>query len=1142
MNLSQATRQAPVARLFRAIFVLTAILRCISLSPAQSTNSSVTGRVVDPDSAVIVGAEVTIINSETKIRFTGLTNHDGIYLISDIQPGTYFVQVSKPGYKVVLKPDVVLHIEAVVALNFTLTLGSVSESVTVLGGAPPVNTEASSMGTVVEGRQVTELPLNGRNFTQLALLTPGVTRGAYGDNASGGGSGTNTETFRNSETGSAALSVNGLRPQANNFILDGLDNNESLVNTIAFFPPAEAIQEIRVSTSVAPAQFGRAGGAIVEASIRSGTNEIHGSAFEFLRNSALDANDAYFGKPDPATGEVPKLPFRRNQFGGTLGLPLVRNKWFLFLDYQGLRSARSREPEFVTVPTMLMRKGNFSELLGTGLTTTPEPGLTGCTNVTPVSGAIYDPLTCAPFSGNVIPTDRLNPVGLNYLNAFPAPNVAGAIQHNYEAQRREIKNFDDFDLKSDYALGPRDLLFLRYSFAQDRFSLSSLFPTLPAGFGSGSTPTDLGAIAIGHTRTFSVNVVNDLRFGYTREYYAFEPPFQDQPLAANLGIPNANRSPFLGGGALIGGNATQLEFTGDGGPYSVHQSTWQGNDNLSWARGRHTFRFGLNIIHRQVNFFQGNFAKGFFAIGGVTDTGSGRFTGYDVSELLAGFTDYEIGAGQSTFETASWETAHFVQDDWHITPRLNLNLGLRYELNTYPTEAHDRQSNFDLVSGSLLLPGQNGLPRSLVRTDRNDWAPRIGFAYDVLGGSKTVLRGGYGIFYFLDRGGVGNQLSNNPDFNGASVYQALAGLRFTLAGSAPDGSNDSRLATNPLPPATPIVNRADPRDASVIAILPNNGMPRVQQWNLQMEQQLEADTSLNVAYVGAKSDRLMTWFNLNNQMLDSTAGASIYPGTGLTVNVGAASGIARYDALQAHLNQRFARDMQYTVSYSWSHTLDDSNGPFSVTGGNSRIFILPGGAVDLPANYGNSDQDQRQFFTLSTLYELPFGHGKRLGSGWNTLFNSIAGGWQWNNIVTLSTGTPFDVFVNGSPENRPDYLGNSGNGHLSLVNGSLEWINSAAFAVPPVTQSGVFLRPGTLPRNFFHGPGIQTWDMSLFKTFDVNDRLKVQFRTEGYNILNTPQFTNPDANLSDGPGNFGAIRSTRAFSERQIQLALRVTF
>ena len=1137
MDGSLLTRSGHYARTVLAVLLLHSIML-----PAQSSYASLTGRVLDPGNAVIADAEITVLNTDTKRSYTSRTNQDGIYLVPDIQPGTYLVQVAKPGFRMVLKPDVVLHIEAVVAINFTLTFGSVSETVTVFGGAPPVSAESSSMGSVIEGRQVTELPLNGRNFTQLALLTPGVTRGAYGDNASGGGSGTNTETFRNSETGSAALSVNGLRPQANNFLLDGLDNNESMVNTIAFFPPAEAIQEFRVSTSVAPAQYGRAGGAIVEASIRSGSNDLHGSLFEFLRNSALDANDAYFGAPDPRTGKVPKLPFRRNQFGGTLGLPVVRNRLFVFLDYQGLRSERSREPEFVTVPTPLMRNGNFSELMGTGLTSAPDPTLTGCSNVVAVNGAIYDPLTCSPFPGNVVPADRVNQAGIHYLNAFPLPNVSGAIQNNYETQRRETKNFDDFDLKFDYAPGASDLLFLRYSFAEDRFALSSLFPSLPAGFGSGSTPTGLRSFAFGHTRTFSTKRVNDLRLGYTRDFYAYEPPLGNQPVAENLGIPNANRTPFLGGGALIGGNNTQLQFTGDGGPYAVHQSTWQGNDNFSWVSGRHTVRLGLNIIHRQVNFFQGNFAKGFFAIGGVNDTGSGRFTGYGVSELLSGFTDYEIGPGQTTFATANWETGYYAQDDWHVTPRLNLNLGLRYELDTYPAEERDRQSNFDLVSGSLLLPGQNNLPRSLVRTDRNNWAPRIGFAYDLPGRSKTILRGGYGVFYFLERGGVGNQLSNNPDFNGAAIYQAADGLRFTLSGAGPSGSSDSRDANHPLPAAVPLADRASPRNASVIAVLPRSEVPRVQQWNLRLERQLGHDTAFSLAYAGAKSDHLMTWFNLNNQILNSPAGASLYPGTGLTVNLGSATGIARYDALQAHLNQRFARDLQYTVAYSWSHTLDNSNGPFSVTGGNSRIFIVPGRGADLSFNYGNSDQDQRHSFTLSTLYELPFGRGKRFVPAWSEWLNSILGGWQWNNLVTLATGTPFDVFVNGRPSNRPDYLGNAGNGSLQTVDGTLRWIRFSAFAPPPQNQSAVFTRAGSLPRNFFHGPGIQTWDMSLFKTFDAGERTKLQFRAEGYNILNSPQFTNPDANLSDGPGGFGVIRATRAFSERQIQLALRITF
>ena len=1123
-----------------------AILVCLHLllspcSQGQSTNAAVTGRVLDPSGAVITGADINVINTETSVPYSGKTNGDGIYLVSDIPPGTYRVEVGKPGFKTLLKPDVVLHVEAVVALNFTLPFGSVSESVTVEAGAPVVSTESGSIGSVIEGRQVTELPLNGRNFTQLALLTPGVTRGAYGDNASGGRSGTNVETFRNSETGGSALSVNGVRPQANNFLLDGLDNNESLVNTIVFFAPAEAIQEFRVATSVAPAKFGRAGGGIVETSIKSGTNQVHGSAFEFLRHSALDANDAYFGTPDPQTGVVPKLPFRRNQFGGTLGFPIIKRRLFMFLDYQGLRSSRFREPEFSTVPTGLMRQGNFSELLGTDLTTAPDPTITGCGSATAVRGAIYDPLTCAPFPGNIIPSNRINQVGLNYLNAFPLPNLSG-IENNYQSQRRDYRDFDDFDARLDFAATARDLFFARFSYAQDRFTVTSLFPNLPAGFGSGYNPTHVRGGAIGYTRAFSPNLVNDLRLGYTSDLFAYAPPLGNQALAAQLGIPNANRTPQLGGGALIGGGGSELTFTGDGGPYNVHEDSPQLVDNVTWSRGRHTLRFGLNLIHRDVNFFQGNFAKGFFLMGGVENVGTGRFTGYETSELLAGFSDYEIGSGDSKFYTNNWETGYYAQDDWRVTSRLTLNLGLRYDLYTNPAEEHNRQSNFDLASGTLVVPGQAGYSRSLVNTSTNNLGPRLGFAYDAFQNGLTVIRGGYGIFYFLDRGGVGNQLSNNPDFNGNGTYQALNGYRLTLSGSAPNGSNDSSNATGPLPPAIPVVNPQDPRNASVIAVPPNNHNSMVQQWNLQVERQIDRNTALSVAYVGNKADHLMTWFNLNNQILNTPSGTSLFPGSGLIVNMGSAAGSSSYNGLQVNLNRRLSGGLQYTVAYTWSHTLDDSNGPFSVTGGGARIFVYPAAGGNLAQNRGNSDQDQRHLFTVSTLYELPFGHGKRFGRGWNPLVSGFAGGWQWNNILTLATGTPFDISVIGNPANRPDYLGNAGNGEETHVDGAVEWINYNAFATPPLNAGGVYVRPGTLARNYFHGPGTHTLDTSFFKTFDLSEELKLQLRAEAYNVLNTPQFINPDSNWSDGPSNFGLIRSTRAFSERQIQLAVRVNF
>ncbi len=786
-----------------------------------------------------------------------------------------------------------------------------------------------------------------------------------------------------------------------------------------------------------------------------------------------------------------------------------------------------------------MRQGDFSELLGTGMTTTPNSALTACSSTVPVNGGIYDPLTCQQFPGNRIPSNRLNPAAVRYLNAFPLPNIPGRIENNYAAQQHENRIFNDFDVRLDYAASGSDQLFARYSYAHDELSLTSLFPALPAGFGSGTTPTHIGAAGGGYTRKFTSNLLNDFRFGYTGELFAYRPPFDNILLAQQLGIPGANRTSFLGGGALIGGNNSELQFSGDGGPYIVNDDSRQAEDTLSWVRGRHTFAIGLNAIERHLNFYQGNFAKGYFLIDGSEFSGSGRFTGYDVSELLAGFTDYEIGVGLSTFHTHNWESGYFVQDTWHLNDRTTLDYGLRYDLFTNPTERDNRQSNFDLSTGRLIEAGDPALPRSLLPTDVNNFAPRIGFAYSLEDRLQSVVSGGYGIFYFPDRGGVGNQLSNNPEFNGVDIYQAANGYRITLSGSAAQYSSNSSNASGPLPAPGPVINPAAPRNATVIATPPHNQTSTVQQWNLQTQSQWGSNTATSVAYVGYKADHLMTWFNFNNQMLASAQGASMYPGTGLVVNVGSASGTAAYHGLQAQITRRLSEGLQYTASYTWSHAISDSSGPFD---SNNRIFILPGKGADLRLNRGNSPEDRRHFFTFSSLYEFPLGRSRRFGANWNRGVDVVLGDWQWNNIVTLGTGAPFDILVNGLPMNRPDYIGGAHNGVLAPLNGGVRWIDYSAFAMPPVNSSGVYTRPGSLGNDHFHGPGVTTWDTSIFKNFDLSDRLRLELRAEAYNIMNTPQFGNPDLNWSDGPDNFGIIRSTRPFSERQLQFAVRLSF
>src|SRR5215813_5671466 len=1096
---------------------------------AQTDSGRVRGNVTDPQGAFLPGATVTLTNPETGRSQTTTTDAAGAYNFDVVQRGSYKIQAEQKGFKVATA-EFTLEVSQVKEVNFQLQLGQSSETVDVSAEVPLIDTESSGTGEVIQGRQVTELPLNGRNFTQLALLTPGVTRGDYGDQASGVNN--NVETFRNGETGGAALSVNGLRAQANNFILDGLDNNESLVNSINFFPPAEAIQEFRVNTSVAPAEFGRAGGGIVQTSLKSGTNAVHGSAFWFIRNSELDANNSYF---NPIGKPVVKAPFKRNQFGGTVGMPILKNRLFIFADYQGLRQDRPLNPELATVPTDKMRNGDFSELLGTGLTTRPQ-AFTGCGAAVLVNGGIYDPLTCTQFSGNVIPSNRINQAGQNYLKAFPEPNLPG-ILHNFRAQRRDIRQFNDFDIRLDANITEKDTAFARYSYGQDVFNLTPRLGTLSSGFGSGNNQNHPRGVAAGEVHTFGGSLVNDFRFGYSRPFYAFLNPFSNQAQAQALGIVNANRTPQLGGTPLIGGFNTEIEFSGDGGPFIVPQTSYQYADTLSWARGKHSFRFGANIIRRDVDFFISDFrGKGFFNIG----PGTGDFTGYEVSELLAGFIDNYSVSTPNTVNTRSWETGYFAQDDWRVSPRLTLNLGVRYDLYIPPYELNNQWSNFDVTTGTLQRAGVNGNSRSLVPTDKTDWAPRIGFAYDLAGHGKTVVRGGYGIFYFLDRGGVGNQLSANPDWSGVTTLVASSGARVTLSGQGPTGNNDNRLATGALPvPVAGMVNDANPTNTSVIALFPVGKNSTIQQANLQIGQDLGHNTAINVAWVGTKADHLMTWFNYTNQQLATNS--ALFPGRGLNVTAGGAFGTSHYSGLQLQLNKRMSRGLQGTLAYTWSHATDDSNGAFSING-NSPIFVDSTGHVLLNQNEGNSDTDQRHAFVGTLMYELPFGPGKQWGSGWSSAMNNALGGWQFNSIISLGTGTPFDITIDGV---RPDILGPVSIGSLQPTSSGLgrTWLSAApgTFVDPPKNGAGKFNRPGTLGRNQFYGPGYGTWDASLFKNFTLTERVKMQFRAEGFNILNHPQFVNPDSNVNDG-SNFGVITSTRQFSERQIQFAFRFTF
>jgi hypothetical protein len=1102
------------------------LLLCVCLLPAagQTTTGSIVGTVTDPSGGVIAGAAVTVTNMDTNIQTKSTTDASGNYVVTPLPIGRYSVAIEAAGFKKSVDSGITLNVQDRIRVDASLQVGQVVDVVEVQAGAPLLQTDTSYLGQVVESQKIVDLPLNGRYFTRLAVLTAGTAPTPAGarDEKSGG------------------FSANGVRPYQNNYLLDGIDNNslsQDLVSQQSFVigPPPDAIAEFKVQTNSMSAEFGRSGGAVLNVNIKSGTNGLHGTLYEFLRNSALDAKNYY------DAGDQPIPPYKLNQFGASIGGPIIKNRTFFFGDYQGTR-IRTGHTFLASVPPPAWRNGDFS-----GFQTIFDP----TTTVINPDGSS----TRQPFANNQIPQNRWDPVASQLIQLFPAPNVPGSVapsgvSNNFLSNPNEPDDTDQFDIRIDHRFSSSDSIFGRVSYSNQTLTPPGPIPPPldAASFSSGDFLNDSRSVVITETHIFTPRIVNELRLGYNRNHSNRLQFNSDKNLSAQFGIPGIPFGPSNGGlpnftiGDLTSFGSSEYQ------PTVEIQNVYQIVDSLSWVKGRHTIKFGIEGKPRvDFTILQPPVPRGSFGFSGnaTRDPNNLANTGLGTADFLLGLM-YDQG-GNTTISTTINDVFQqpgifwYVQDDFKVSRKLTLNLGLRYEFVTHAKEKYNAQASFNLATNTLdiaqgrndplppnfypEIPVNRNAPASLVPNAKNNFGPRVGFAYNLF--PRTVLRGGYGLFYSSYEAGplsIPNP-GNNPPFYLQSTFNAL-----------------SVVTPNPkvhqLSQGFPADALQNPDAPALFALDPGFRNPDVQHWNMSIQQELGWNSIFEVAYAGSKGTRLYEFRNANQAAPTADPNSDINsrrPRPYITpwLPVWCSCNSSTYHSVQTKVEKRFSSGLSFLTAYTFGKSLDETS--------QASLGFHSGGGFRWAAypswEKGRSDFDITHRFVTSASYQLPFGKGKMFANGINRAADLVIGGWETQGIVSIQSGTPRTVTANigvsnSDGEDRPDVV--SG---VSVVPANQDpnfWINPAAFQGE---APGTF---GNAGRNIITAKGLTNIDLSIFKDFVITERTKLQFRSEFFNLPNHPNFRSDSLNNSWGSASFGQYSS--AWPSRQIQFALKLLF